>query len=139
MKMFQLIYASKPAVKFSFDKLKELAESASESNKTELITGLLVYGNGYFMQVIEGPQDALNKLYLKIAQDDRHTDLRILSYKTILFKKFSQWGMGSIDFNFNPLCKEITKKVFPNSHFKPYELTPDQASDLMSEYAKCFE
>jgi hypothetical protein len=138
MKMFQLIYASTPTVKFSFGQLKELAESASNSNNKKVITGLLVYGNGHFMQVLEGPQDTINEVYLKIAQDKRHTDLRILDYSSILSKKFNQWGMGSVDFNFNPSLEKITKEIFQSGHFKPYELKPREASDLMNEYAKIF-
>ena len=42
------------------------------------------------MQVLEGPQDTLNEIYLKIAKDERHTDLKILDYSSTLSKRFNQ-------------------------------------------------
>jgi hypothetical protein len=138
MKIYQLIYASTATVKLKFGELKELAENASENNGKDLITGLLVYGNGYFMQVLEGTQHSVNNLYLKISHDKRHSDLRILDYNMVSSKSFSQWGMGSVDVNFNPEFVEVTKQVFQNSQFKPYDLRPREANDLMNEYARVF-
>ena len=136
MKIFQLIYASSATVQFKFGELKILTDKAAEFNKTKNITGLLVYGNYHFMQILEGPQENINSLYLKIAKDIRHTDLRILDYSQILSRKFSQWAMTSVDFNFNPLFEEITRHFFDGGSFEPYELGSRKASDIMSEYAK---
>ena len=90
------------------------------------------------MQVLEGPQDTLNEIYLKIAKDERHTDLKILDYSSTLSKRFNQSGMGSVDFNFNPLFEKITKAAFQSNRFSPYELNPRDANDFMNEYAKIF-
>jgi hypothetical protein len=138
MKIYQLIYASTATVKLKLGELKELAENASENNNRALITGLLVYGNGYFMQVLEGNQHSINELYLKISHDKRHLDLRILDYHVVSSTSFSQWGMGFVDFNFNPTFVEITKQVFQGGQFKPYDLKPREANDLINEYAKIY-
>ena len=46
------------------------------------------------MQVIEGPEEAILRLYEKISRDPRHDGLLVLSQEAISERQFSDWSMG---------------------------------------------
>ena len=58
------------------------------------VTGMLFYGNGTFLQVIEGEATTVDELVGKIARDPRHEDIRILSRKAIEHREHPDWSMG---------------------------------------------
>lgn len=74
--------------------LEALLTSARRRNAQEDITGLLVAGGRRFLQVLEGPYDAVTATYERIVQDPRHFAVVQLSNKAIGERSFSQWAMG---------------------------------------------
>ena len=52
--MRQVIYASRCAPDFSLTQIIEMLELAQKSNAENGLSGLLLFGNGYFLQVLEG-------------------------------------------------------------------------------------
>jgi len=73
--------------------LEEIAESAQQRNRREAITGLMVYDFPCFYQWLEGPEDSIERIMHSIRRDPRHTDLEILSAKTIESRVFAGWDM----------------------------------------------
>lgn len=75
------------------------------------------------MQVLEGPQQAVLRMYVKILDDPRHGNSQIIHITSIDKRIFEGWSMGSIKRN-TPLgfehisqlrnqCKEaVQSKVF---------------------------
>jgi hypothetical protein len=49
-----------------------LTLSAANLNRMDHITGMLMYGDGVFVQLIEGPRQAVNHLWARILRDKRH-------------------------------------------------------------------
>jgi hypothetical protein len=43
-----------------------------------MVGGLLLYAGGYFCQVLEGPEDAVDTTFQRIAADPRHRDVKVL-------------------------------------------------------------
>ncbi len=76
--------------------LNDIAEVAIERNTIENITGILCYGNGYFLQCVEGSEAALTNLKNRLILDDRHKDLKILDFSAITERRFSGWSLRSI-------------------------------------------
>jgi hypothetical protein len=66
-------------------------------NEMTGITGLLVYHDKRFLQVLEGPIDELDKVYERIRRDWRHEDCRLLLKETIVARAFDQWEMAYRD------------------------------------------
>ena len=90
--MKQVIYRSQP---FGFDRslLAGILVQARRNNRRDDITGALVCREDLYLQLIEGPPDAINRLYAKIAADDRHCDLHLLLSSTVEERIFPDWDM----------------------------------------------
>jgi len=77
------------------DGLLNIYSTAKENNKVFNITGLLAYHAGNYLQVIEGPESNIDKLYQNILHDTRHTSVRILSEGKSLRRYFTNWRFES--------------------------------------------
>jgi hypothetical protein len=104
--MYQLIYMSTATHLLTDDELQALLEQARLNNAKYDITGLLLYHEGRFMQLIEGPEDAVRKLYSYIEQDARHADTAKLADKAVDARSFPDWSMA-----FWPVRTEDLTKV----------------------------
>ena len=55
---------------------------------------MLLYGDGIFIQVLEGPDENVDKLCEKIAEDPRHSAFEVLYTETIDERAFGDWSMA---------------------------------------------
>ncbi|WP_262922212.1 BLUF domain-containing protein [Hymenobacter sp. 5414T-23] len=92
--MYQLIYMSTATRLMTDEELQALLEQARLNNVKYGITGLLLYHEGRFMQLIEGPADVVYKLYRHIEQDERHADTAKLAEKEVETRSFPDWSMA---------------------------------------------
>lgn len=92
MTMIQLIYASRP---FGFDEgmLNGILVSARRCNRRDGITGALVCRADIYLQLLEGPSQAVEAAYGRIAKDDRHLEVEKLSARPITDRLFPAWAM----------------------------------------------
>ena len=72
--LIQLIYSSRP---FGFDDsvLNGILMIARRNNPRDSITGALICRHDLYLQLLEGPQDAVEARYRIIARDDRHLEV----------------------------------------------------------------
>lgn len=90
--MKQLIYRSQP---FGFDRamLAGILVQARRNNRRDDITGALVCRHDLYIQLIEGPEPAIDALYSRIAADNRHNDVRLALSDTVSERMFPEWEM----------------------------------------------
>ena len=69
-----------------------LAKSRANNRKNGLV-GVLFFGDGCFFQCLEGEEEAVDTLYAKLLQDDRHKDLKIIARNRIEERSFESWTM----------------------------------------------
>ena len=105
--MIQLIYVSAATIEFTEESLKELLEKARAKNMSLHVSGMLVYEEGSFLQVLEGAEAAVMSIFDKIKVDSRHDNVRLLLKNEIEERSFQEWKMGF----FNASRKEM--KGFP--------------------------
>ena len=86
-------YLSQSKLDWTDEAIDELLERSKRNNATRKITGAMIYANGYFMQLIEGPQIAVDELYSAIEADPRHEVLSLLHNQEIKDRYFSDWAM----------------------------------------------
>ena len=86
-------YLSQSKLDWTDEAIDQLLERSKQNNATKRITGAMIYANGYFMQLIEGPQIAVDKLYSAIEADPRHEVLSLLHSQEIKDRHFSDWAM----------------------------------------------
>lgn len=98
--MNYLIYVSQAVQPFTNDALTTLLQYSRTRNKAEGITGLLLYryvnepGRGNFMQLLEGDRGALDAVWLRISEDERHHSIIVLEEGTSDARMFKKWTMG---------------------------------------------
>jgi hypothetical protein len=92
--MHHIIYLSRVSQKLSSEELVALLLKARRSNQSAGITGAMVYGEGQFMQVLEGDAAAVTALYERIVADPRHQAILKLADKPIAERTFMDWSMA---------------------------------------------
>ena len=91
-KTFRLIYKSIP---FGYDQniLNGILSDAINYNKKNNITGALVCRDDIYLQLLEGPEQAVNYTYQKILDDDRHLEVELLIKENCNNRIFPKWSM----------------------------------------------
>ena len=92
--MIRLIYVSSANKLLSPDELADLLNISVKNNNLSHITGLLIYLEVNFMQVLEGEEADVDFFYKKILRDSRHHDVIIIDRSTIEHRDFESWSMG---------------------------------------------
>jgi hypothetical protein len=92
--MIQLSYVSSAYKDMSPAELLELLQQCLKNNPPLGVTGMLLYGNGTFLQTIEGEDVVIDQLVERISKDPRHTRLQFFSRKQIERRQYSEWSMG---------------------------------------------
>lgn len=90
--MKQMIYHSQP---FGFDNamLASILMQARRNNLRDGITGALVCRHDIYLQLIEGPENAIDTLISRLKSDDRHANVQIALQDTVEERMFPEWEM----------------------------------------------
>ena len=94
----QVIYVSKKTDKSS-DSLTDIYDISQKNNSESGISGCLLIGSNSYLQLLEGPDLAVENLYSKIKMDSRHKKVKKLFEQHIEEKLFSSWSMKFAPFN----------------------------------------
>lgn len=92
--IFQLVYSSVATKEFWPDDLFVLVEKSRRKNFDRDITGMLLYHQGKFLQLLEGPEAAVRGCYARVERDPRHHSTRVLLTQTSEHRDFPNWTMG---------------------------------------------
>ncbi|MCM3695632.1 BLUF domain-containing protein [Microbacterium oleivorans] len=92
--VFSVVYSSTATAPLDDAALRELLEQSRSSNAERDVTGMLLYRAGRFIQVLEGPEEAVRDTMGKIERDPRHDHLRVLIDEFIEERNFAEWTMG---------------------------------------------
>ena len=95
--MIQLIYSSAAVTPFTPTQLSTLLDRARKRNDLFNVSGMLLYHDGSFLQVLEGPNDGVDTIYRSITNDKRHTSHKMLGRQVVLRREFEGWSMGFAD------------------------------------------
>ena len=92
MSLTQIIYSSKP---FGFDSsvLDDILTISRVLNARDDITGMLICRADMYLQLIEGPDAAIQATYKRISGDDRHLEINLLVSRQITERMFPKWAM----------------------------------------------
>lgn len=94
MALHELIYVSLADHAMASGELCALLTQARTFNREHGITGLLVYRNREFMQLLEGERDVVLALYRHIENDPRHRQVYRIWEGPIAARSCQDWAMG---------------------------------------------
>jgi hypothetical protein len=89
-----LAYVSKARPGLTIEQLQHLLTRARERNQRLDVTGMLVYDDGVFMQVLEGAAHHLNLVYRHIRHDPMHAGLIKLMEGPAAQRTYASWSMA---------------------------------------------
>jgi hypothetical protein len=94
---FQIIYASLATRELPSAEVRELLDIARKNNASVHVGGMLVYHEGCFLQVLEGPRVAVEGIFMRVKTDPRHTNVKLLLRCGIQDNQFADWAMAYVD------------------------------------------
>jgi hypothetical protein len=92
--MIQLAYVSTATRLMSNEDLTGLLAQSRQFNAANHVTGMLLYKDRSFLQVLEGDEDVLIPLYDRIRRDRRHEKVKTLFMTDVPARDFADWCMG---------------------------------------------
>jgi hypothetical protein len=99
-KMKFIVYVSQAVKPFTSDQLGALLAHSRTRNEADVITGALVYrynedfDRGNFLQILEGPDAALEAVWKRISNDSRHHTIVVVEEGSLTTRMFADWSMG---------------------------------------------
>jgi hypothetical protein len=129
MNMVRLTYVSRMSRDCGPDQLGKIMTISRRNNRNLGITGALCYSPRGFLQILEGPPDAVNELYRRIVQDHRHSVVSLLEYVPIPFRDFANWSMAYI--RTDEIGRALLQKFSTHRVFDPFKMGPAQARGFL--------
>jgi hypothetical protein len=98
--LYRLVYYSRNAVPGDSNALgtalASILAKSQVNNQRVGVTGALMFNSGCFAQVLEGARPAVEEVFERIQQDDRHGDVSLLSFEPAAGRAFANWSMGFV-------------------------------------------
>lgn len=92
--MIQLLYVSGASREMSERDLDDILHKSRANNRRNDITGMLMWADGVFIQILEGEADRVRRLVSRIQGDPRHCYFMVMHEQTSDERLFSDWSMG---------------------------------------------
>lgn len=120
--MEYLIYISTAKHLLDNDELIDICTVSQSRNRLHGITGVLLYSDGTFIQLLEGETNDVELVFSSITNDNRHKNIIKLAHDPISYRAFPDWTMG-----FKTLKPEEMKEL--EGYFNPAERSFDGMGD----------
>ena len=134
--MYYLIYMSSAVKPMSFAELSALLQQCRDNNHNCDITGMLLYQNGTFMQMLEGGKQVVTDLFDAIRKDDRHTGVHIVVTGDIAKRNFEDWSMGFFNMDKAGEFPKYGDYINENITLRSFEADSQDAYEFMAMFNK---
>jgi hypothetical protein len=95
--LLSLTYVSSATELLAMPALLDMLAVIRPRNEALGLSGLLLYSGGNIIQVLEGPEDAVESTFQAIVDDPRHKDVIVMLRDPIEQRAFPDWSMGFRD------------------------------------------
>jgi hypothetical protein len=135
--LHRLVYYSRNRVTQSPEALAEAITSilaASQANNARMdVTGALMFNAGCFAQVLEGPRTAVEDIFERVQQDERHGDVSLLAFDPAPTRAFEHWSMGFVGASVNDAARYGA--LAQESGFDPARMTGEALFETLHRLA----
>lgn len=102
----QIAYVSSSAnSELSETSLYEIARDCQTRNAENGITGLLIYRDGSIWQILEGPPDAIDRVFENIKKDVRHKNIIVVLDRFVQHRDFKFWNFAFRNYSFTHMLQ----------------------------------
>jgi hypothetical protein len=103
MPLNRLLYVSRCALREQGAereaRVRQITADAAARNVATSLTGSLLYVNDSFVQVLEGPAEAVERTFEAICCDFRHVEVKLIDLVPVKARAFSDWNMAYLGAN----------------------------------------
>lgn len=93
---YQSIYSSQASRPMQASDLEQILEDARAGNVARDVTGVLIYSDAVFVQVLEGERVTVEALVESIRADDRHHSMKVFHAAEVPQRAFADWRMAYV-------------------------------------------
>ncbi|WP_201593256.1 BLUF domain-containing protein [Psychrobacter sp. Pi2-51] len=134
--LVQLVYVSSITLstRLKASIFDEVEGHARDYNEQHGITGTLCYGNGHFLQCIEGKKSNVLALQKRIFADSRHKNVQVLLLRVIDQRSFADWRMRLLFLErwlWSPATKKQAMQLSPFLPFAPHGWTSKRTEQFL--------
>lgn len=134
--LIQLVYVSSLTLagRLNTSVFEQVEGSARAYNAKHGITGVLCYGNGQFLQCIEGKKSHVLALQQRIFADKRHKNIKILLLQEIDERSFIDWRMRLLFLErwlWSPATKQQASQLAPYLPFAPHGWSANRTASFL--------
>lgn len=130
--MLELIYASAACRPFDEGQLSDLLRQARANNARLGVTGILLYDQGSFLQVLEGDEHHVEPLFASIARDPRHDRVNIIRKSSVSTPSFAAWTMGFVSLDASLLKRAPLRHALRSNGSLTHNAT--ELTDLLDQF-----
>jgi len=94
MSVYQLLYVSGAAGSVTDADIEQILSTSRRNNEARGVTGMLLYADGAFIQVLEGEETDVKAIAERIQGDRRHRNYMVLCEQRAEARAFADWQMG---------------------------------------------
>ena len=134
--LVHLIYSSAATRQMSVGDVSDLLETARRNNKKLSVTGILLYVDGSFFQVLEGEEAVVMTLFERIGKDPRHTSVTSIICEPIAQRTFGEWTMAYSFVSEEELESILDAKGIHKQRHSVVGLREGRARKLLEAFAK---
>lgn len=134
MPLCRLIYASRATDALKPEELERILASSRRNNPKLGVTGALLFSSREFLQVLEGPREAVNQTYARLLPDPRHADVTILDFSEVPRRLFAGWAMHQVATGW--LTRARILRYGERELFSPTRMSAASALALLEDLAE---
>lgn len=129
--LHRLIYASRQRIPpDDLDhEVGAIIRASIANNRQVSVTGLLLVHDGWFLQALEGPAEAVMTTYGRILKDPRHEAATVVGAGPVAGREFADWNMCAR--GMSPADDAIVRTLSRRSAFDPETFSADSALRLL--------
>ncbi|MEP6781488.1 MAG: BLUF domain-containing protein [Gemmatimonadaceae bacterium] len=92
--LIHLVYASVASQMMTASELEAILSVSRKNNVRDRVTGMLLFTEGSFFQVLEGSEPDVQSAFNRIESDPRHQQPTCIIREPIARRAFGEWTMG---------------------------------------------
>ena len=110
--IFHLVYRSHAVATLTDEDISRILKTARDHNLATNLTGLLIFRQRGFMQLLEGAERNVRDLYAKICVDDRHQRVQLMFEAKSEYRIFDKWDMAYLSGALDPSSADTLFDLF---------------------------
>lgn len=135
--LYRLVYYSRNAITGDAAALATAITSilakSQVNNQRVGVTGALMFNSGCFAQVLEGSRSAVEDVFERIQQDERHGQVSLLAFDSAPARAFENWSMGFVGASIDDAARYGV--LVQDSGFDPARMTGEALFETLHRLA----